>query len=96
MHIHGHFILKFADVLPTNLLDKFRKEHQSKVERLKDLFEGMKFDYMQCLQLTTSKLIRSFELPAFNELNEIHLSLHDDLDGCGGHSIFNSFDSPLS
>ena len=57
------------------------------MEKLQDPFKSGKFDYVQCLQLT-SQLIRSLELPAFLELNKIHLSLHDDLDENGGHSIF--------
>ena len=52
-----------VDVLSTNdKLDKFRRERRPEVEKLQDPFEGVKFDYVQYLQLTTGQLIRSLEL----------------------------------
>ena len=78
-----------ANVLPTyETLDAFRKERRSYVKELEDPFKGVKFDYEQCMKLSTVQLIRSLDLPLFN-LNEVNLFVHDGLDGSGGHSIFN-------
>ena len=78
-----------ANVLPTyETLDAFRKERRPYVQELEEPFKGVKFDYEQCLKLSTVQLIRSLDLPLFN-LNEVNLFIHDGLDGSGGHSIFN-------
>ena len=83
-----------ADVLPPyEKLDKFRKEWRPVVEKLVNPFEGVKFDYVQCLKLPSCQLFTSLELPAFHNLNEIRMTLHDGLDGSGGHSIFNQVGS---
>ena len=85
-------LLKSAghDVLPPyiNLL-AFRKERRPAVEKLDNPFKGVRFDYLNCLQLTSSQLFSSLQLPLLHNLNEVHLTLHDGLDGSGGHSIFN-------
>ena len=80
-----------VDVLPPyNKLDEFRKERRPTVKKLEEpWFYGIKFDYVESLKLTTTQLLQSLELPNFHELNEIHMTLHDGLDGSGGHSIFN-------
>ena len=91
IYMNIHLLLNGADayiLLTYDKFAKFRKEHQPEVEKLQDPFEGLKFDYVQCLQLT-SQLIRSLELSAFYELNKIHSFLHDYLSGSGSHSIFN-------
>ena len=79
-----------ADVLPTyDTLDKFRKEHRHSVEKLQEPYEGIKFNYEEALKLTTSQLFKYIESPILNQLQEVHLTVHDGLDGSGGHSIFN-------
>ena len=79
-----------ADVLPTyKKLDEFRKQRRPEVVKLDIPYHGVRFDYLKCLEITTSQLCRSIALPAFKNLREIKLVLHDGLDGSGGHSIFN-------
>ena len=79
-----------ADVLPSyNKLLKFKKERRPTVQKLATPYSGVKYDYLQCLQLTSAQLFASLQLPAFHNLNEIQMTLHDGLDGSGGHSIFN-------
>ena len=83
-----------ADVLPTyDKLLAFKKERRPPVQKLANPFRGVRFDYLECLQLTSSQLLRSLALPAFRDLSEIHMTLHDGLDGSGGHSIFNQVGS---
>ena len=79
------------DVLPTyEKLDEFKRENRPIVKPLEEpLFQGVKYDYVECLKYTTSQLLKSIELPIFHQLNEIHMKLHDGLDGSGGHSVFN-------
>ncbi|QQP40281.1 Uncharacterized protein FKW44_014273, partial [Caligus rogercresseyi] len=83
-----------ADVLPAyDKLLAFKKERRPPVQKLANPFRGVRFDYLECLQLTSSLLLRSLALPAFRDLSEIHMTLHDGLDGSGGHSIFNQVGS---
>ena len=79
------------DVLPTyEKLDEFKRENRPTVKPLEEpWFQGVKYDYVECLKYTTSQLLKSIELPIFHQLNELHLKLHDGLDGSGGHSVFN-------
>ena len=79
-----------ADVLPTyENLDKFRKEDRPPIQELQDPYQGIKFNYEEALKLTTSQLLKSINLPVIHILEEVHLTVHDGLDGSGGHSIFN-------
>ena len=79
-----------ADVLPTyENLDKFRKEHRPDVKELQPLYVGVKFDYEKASRLTAAQLFKSIDLPVLQNINEVHLTIHDGLDGSGGHSIFN-------
>ena len=83
------------DVLPPyEKLDEFKRENRPDVKKLEEpWFYGVKYDYVECLKHTTSQLLKSMELPMFHQLNELHMTLHDGLDGSGGHSIFNQKDS---
>ena len=79
-----------ADVLLSyGKLDEFRKERRPEVKTLEEPFQGVKYDYVESLKIATSQLLKSLELPNLQELNEVHLTIHDGLDGSGGHSIFN-------
>ena len=79
-----------ADVLPPYYkLDEFRKERRPEVKKLKEPCQGVKYDYVECWKTTTTQLLKAIELTNPHELNEIHFTLHDGLDGSGGHSIFN-------
>ena len=81
-----------ADVLPPyDELHTFRKERRPPVQLLQNPYIGVRFDYLQCLQLTASQLLAS--LPNFQDVNQLQMTLHDGLDGSGGHSIFNQVGS---
>ena len=79
-----------ADVLPPyDQLDRFRKEHRPEVLQLQQPHEGVKFPYEEALKLSTMQLLKSIDPPLLHDLSEVHLTVHDGLDGSGGHSIFN-------
>ena len=79
-----------ADILLSyGKLDEFRKERRPEVKTLKEPFQGVKYDYVESLKIATSQLLKSLELPNLQELNEVHLTIHDGRGGSGGHSIFN-------
>ena len=79
-----------AVVLPSyDKLLKFKKEWRPTVQKLATPYSGVKYDYLDCLQLTSAQLLLSLQLPTFHNLNELLMTLHDGLDGSGGHSIFN-------
>ena len=83
-----------ADVLPPyKMLLNFKMQRRPTVEKLVSPFSGVKFDYLSCLDLTSSQLFSSLDLPILNTLKEVHLNIHDGLDGSGGHSIFNQIGS---
>lgn len=83
-----------ADVLPPyDKLHAFKNERRPAVEKLVNPFSGVRFNYLKCLEMTSSQLLSSLKLPAFNNLTEVHMTLHDGLDGSGGHSIFNQIGS---
>lgn len=83
-----------ADVLPPyDKLLVFKKERRPPVQKLANPFSGVRFDYLKCLELTSSQLLSSLDLPAFRDLTQVHMTLHDGLDGSGGHSIFNQVGS---
>ena len=73
-----------ADVLPPyGKLLKFKTERRPPVEKLVNPCNGVKFDYLTCLKLTSVQLFTSLDLPVFHNLNEVHMTLHDGLDGSG-------------
>ena len=79
-----------ADILPSyDKLLKFKREQRPTVQKLATLYSGVKYDYLDCLQLTSAQLFVSLQLLAFHNLNELLMTLHGGLDGSGGHSIFN-------
>ena len=82
-----------ADVLPsyTKLL-AFRNERLPTVEQLPVPYRCVKFDYVQCLKLTSALLFATLQSP-FQNINEVNMTVHDGLDGSGGHSIFNQRDA---
>lgn len=83
-----------ADVLPPyDKLLAFKKERRPPVQKLANPFSDVRFDYQKCLELTSSHLLSSLELPAFRDLTEVHMTVHDGLDDSGGHSIFNQVGS---
>ena len=85
-------ILKAAgkDILPPfESLLKFRKNRRPSVKELEEPYIGVKFDYAESLKLATHQLLKSIKNSAINNLSELHISVHDGLDGSGGHSIFN-------
>ena len=65
------------------------EEHRPPIQELQDPYQGIKFNYEEALKLTTSQLLKSINLPVIHNLEEVHLTVHDGLDGSGGHSIFN-------
>ena len=76
------------------MLLNFKMQRRSTGEKLTNPFSGVKFDYLSCLELTSSQLFSSLDLPVLNNLNEeVHLNIHDGLDGSGGHSFFNQVGS---
>ena len=79
-----------ADVLPPyNQVTEYRKERRPPVQPLDGGHVGLKFDYVEALKLATSQQLLSLSPSLFSNLNELHLSVHDGLDGSGGHSLFN-------
>ena len=79
-----------VDVLPTyGELDKYRKQFRPQVLDLSDGYVGVRFDYAEASKLTATRLFDSINLPLLQHLNEVHITLHDGLDGSGGHSVFN-------
>ena len=74
---------------PYDSLLRFRKERRPSIQKLDDPHIGIKFDYVESLKLATSQLVKSLNINAMQNLSEIHINVHDGLDGSGGHSIFN-------
>ena len=73
-----------ADVLPPyNKLLKFKKDRRPTVEKLVTPYSGVKYDYLECIKLTSAQLFESLKLPAFHNLNEIQMTLHNGLDSSG-------------
>ena len=79
-----------ADVLPTyDKLNAFKMERRPAVEELANPFSGIRYNYLKCLELTSAQLLSSLQLPVLHNITELHMTIHDGLDGSGGHSIFN-------
>ena len=58
-----------ADVLPPyKMLLNFKMQRRPTVEKLVSPFSGVKFDYLSCLDLTSSQLFSSLDLPILNTL----------------------------
>ena len=61
-----------ADVLPPyDKLHEFKKKRIPSVQKMANPFSGVRFDYLECLQLTSSQLLSSLDLSAFQDLTQI-------------------------
>ena len=78
------------DILPVyDKLNEYRKEKRPPLEKLQDPYKEIKVDYKKALEKSAYQLLKTINLSKLENLEEIHLKVHDGLDGSGGHSIFN-------